>query len=102
MTTDTQDTTVIDTTTERDPQKVWRVLKRDEKADAAFIGPVWVEVGEIESAYGYSTDWDSEQTVGELAGAGEYLLICDATSRATTLRLRAETRYERAEEGEDS
>lgn len=72
---------------------LWRVLKHDGRADVAFVGTVWVEVGSI--------PWRSEWTeppaheIGEPYGPGEYLLIHD--ERARFVRIVQKALYEKVE-----
>lgn len=76
---------------------LWRIFKRDEKADSVFIGPVWCEIGAAAAETSY---WFGEiQTLGALGGAGEYMLIHDG--RVTFMRIaQTEPRFEEVEEGE--
>lgn len=81
----------------------WMVLKRDPRADEAFIGPVWVEVGEIVSESAWSAwQWNGEQeALAEIArlgmdGGGDYLLL--HAERCIRVSVVAETVYRRAEQ----
>ncbi len=74
----------------------WTVLKRDEKADSVFVGPVWVEVGTVKTATSYYIGYAAPAQIGALGGAGEYLLLHDG--RCERMTLTAETRYSKVEE----
>jgi hypothetical protein len=73
----------------------WRVLKRDEKADSAFVGAVWVELATLSGKYTYTSPDVDE--IGALGGAGEYLLIGEHTTK--TVEIEAFTRYQQVESG---
>lgn len=82
-----------------DDKTRWRVLKHDEKADPVFVGPVWVEVGEITTEYSWGYfGHDEVQELGRLSGPGDYLVVSFDGNRAERITLSADTVYEKVDE----
>jgi hypothetical protein len=76
----------------------WEILKRDPLADAAFVGPVWVNIGSVVTDTSYYLYAEDINAVASLTngGAGEYL--CVLGERVQRVSIVAETVYRRAEE----
>ncbi len=94
----TSETTATQSSEETPQIYRWTILKRDRKADTAFIGPVWVEIGCIIADTSYSLYNDDITAIGERedGGAGDYL--CIYGDRAQRVSVVAETVYRLKEE----
>ena len=64
------------------------------------VGRGWCEVGRLTNGYGYAAPDPSE--IGEVAGAGEFLLVCEQTEHVARRSIKAETAYEIDHERERS
>ncbi len=95
---ETSETTATQSSEETPNIYRWTILKRDQKADTAFVGPVWVEIGTVVADTSYSLYSDDITAIGERenGGAGEYL--CIYGDRAQCVSIVAETVYRLADE----